>query len=53
MPFERGIDICDETVHHWWNRFGPMFAGDIRRQRMRKVGFGTAASEPQLSGIGR
>jgi len=19
---ERGIDICHETVHHWWNRFG-------------------------------
>ncbi|MEO7719935.1 MAG: IS6 family transposase, partial [Capsulimonas sp.] len=21
---ERGIDICHETVRHWWNRFGPM-----------------------------
>ena len=28
---ERGIDICHETVRHWWNRFGPMFAADIRR----------------------
>jgi putative transposase len=25
---ERGIDICHETVRFWWNRFGPMFAGD-------------------------
>lgn len=23
---ERGIDICHETVRHWWNRFGPLFA---------------------------
>ena len=22
--FERGIDICHETVRLWWNRFGPM-----------------------------
>ena len=31
---ERGIDICLETVRHWWNRFGPLFASDIRRQRV-------------------
>ena len=31
LLFERGIDICHETVRHWWNRFGPMFAADIRR----------------------
>ena len=37
---ERGIDICHETVRHWWNRFGPLFAGDIRRQRVsRMTGF--------------
>jgi putative transposase len=23
---ERGIDLCHETVRHWWNRFGPMCA---------------------------
>ena len=34
LLFERGIDICHETVRYWWNRFGPMFAGDIRRQRI-------------------
>ena len=27
---ERGIDICHETVRHWWNRFGPLFAADVR-----------------------
>jgi hypothetical protein len=23
LLFERGIDICHETVRLWWNRFGP------------------------------
>jgi hypothetical protein len=26
LLFERGIDVCHETVRFWWNRFGPMFA---------------------------
>ncbi len=26
LLFERGIDICHETVRFWWNRFGPIFA---------------------------
>ena len=30
---ERGIDICHETVRFWWNRFGPMFAAEIRKRR--------------------
>ena len=34
---ERGIDICHETVRHWWNRFGPLFAADIRRQRVSRM----------------
>ncbi|MGB6389442.1 MAG: DDE-type integrase/transposase/recombinase, partial [Methyloceanibacter sp.] len=32
--FERGIDICHETVRYWWNRFGPMFAAAIRKRRL-------------------
>ena len=32
---ERGIDICHETVRLWWNRFGPLFAADIRRRRVQ------------------
>ena len=31
---ERGIDICHETVRYWWNRFGPIFAHEIRKKRM-------------------
>ena len=34
---ERGIDICYETVRLWCNRFGPMFAADIRRQRISQM----------------
>ena len=34
---ERGIDICHETVRFWWNRFGPKFASDIRRQRASRM----------------
>ncbi len=30
---ERGINICHETVRFWWNRFGPMFAAEIRKKR--------------------
>ena len=30
---ERGIDISYETVRAWWNRFGPMFAAEIRKKR--------------------
>jgi len=40
LLFERGIDISHETVRYWWNRFGPMFAAEIRRKRsaqMRQV----------------
>jgi putative transposase len=34
---ERGIDICHETVRLWWNRFGPMFASEIRRKRVDQM----------------
>src|SRR5277367_1392551 len=34
---ERGIDICHETVRYWWNRFGPMFAAEIRRKRVDRM----------------
>lgn len=37
LLFERGIDVCYETVRHWWNRFGSMFAADIRRQRVNRM----------------
>ena len=35
--FERGYDLCHETVRLWWNRFGPMFAGEIRRKRVNNM----------------
>ena len=37
LLFERGIDICHEPVRLWWNRFGPMFAAEIRRGRVQRM----------------
>jgi putative transposase len=37
LLFERGYDLCHETVRLWWNRFGPMFAGEIRRRRVSRM----------------
>ena len=34
---ERGIEISHETVRFWWNRFGPMFAAEIRRRRIERM----------------
>ena len=34
---ERGIDISHETVRFWWNRFGPMFAAEIRKRRVTNM----------------
>ena len=39
LLFERGIDICHETVRFWWNRFGPMFASEIRKGRLHHRSF--------------
>ena len=34
LLFEPGMDICHETVRYGWNRFGPMFAAEIRKRRI-------------------
>jgi putative transposase len=34
---ERGIDISHETIRFWWNRFGPIFAAEVRRKRVQKM----------------
>ena len=36
---ERGIDISHETVRVWWDRFGPIFAAEIRKRRIRHRSF--------------
>ena len=33
---ERGIEVSHETIRFWWNRFGPLFATDIRRKRAQQ-----------------
>ncbi len=40
LLFERGIDICHETVRFWWNRFGPMFAATCRPTSLWKTSAG-------------
>ena len=34
---ERDVEISYETVRFWWNRFGPMFAAEIRRNRVSRI----------------
>ena len=34
LLFERGIDVSHETLRFWWNRFGPLFALEIRKRRV-------------------
>ncbi len=34
---ERGIDVSHETVRYWWNRFGPVFASESRRNRIQQL----------------
>ena len=38
---ERGADISHETVCAWWNRFGPIFAAEIRKWRFHHRFFST------------
>ncbi len=37
LLLERGIDISYETVRFWWNRFGPLFAAEIREKRVSQM----------------
>ncbi len=34
LLFGRGIDIRRETARFWWNRFGPIYAAEIRKRRV-------------------
>jgi len=34
---ERGIEISHETIRFWWNRFGPLFASEIRKKRAQQL----------------
>ena len=43
LLFERGIDICHETVPFWWNRFGPI-SGDNGSAACVDFGIGVGTS---------
>ena len=30
--FERGIDVCHETIRYWWNNFGTVFAKEMKKK---------------------
>jgi len=32
---ERGVEISHETVRFWWHRFGPLFASEVRKRRIK------------------
>jgi len=34
---ERGVAISHETVRFWWNRFGPLFAAEIGKNRVSRT----------------
>ena len=34
---ERGVDIRHETVRIWWNRFGPLFARELKKRRFKQL----------------
>ena len=34
---QRGIEISHEAVQFRWNRFGPMFAAEIRQRRVNRM----------------
>lgn len=34
---ERGIDVSHETIRFWWNRFGPLFAAEIKKRRIQQL----------------
>ena len=34
---ERGIELSHETIRFWWNRFGPLFAAEIRKKRLDQM----------------
>jgi putative transposase len=37
MLHERGIEVSHESVRFWWNRFGPIFAAEIRQRRIARM----------------
>ena len=34
---ERGIEVSHETIRFWWNRFGPIFAAEFRKERTNRM----------------
>ena len=37
LLYERSIEVINETVRYWWNRFGQVVASEIRRKRVQQL----------------
>jgi hypothetical protein len=50
---ERGFKVSHETVRFWWNRFGPLFAAEIRRRRVDRndLIFASSGENARLTGL--
>ena len=35
--YERGIDICHETIRYWWNRFGSLFSKEMKKKSRNSI----------------
>ena len=53
LRVERGIDVCHETVRFWWNRFGPLFAGETGRRRVARRNVNGGAKSDRRGGVKR
>lgn len=40
-PLRAGIYLCHETARLWWDRFGPLFAPEIRKRRVQSHSYST------------
>lgn len=37
LLYVRVIEVSHETARYWWNRFGPLFAAEIRGKRVSRM----------------
>lgn len=35
--YERGIDVCHETIRYWWNRFGSLFSKEMKKKKPQSI----------------
>ena len=48
---ERGVEVSHERVRFWWNRFGPLFASEVRKRRIEEIKSSHWVIPPDLRGM--